>query len=107
MTDDAIAALRSHLAETADLHHAAMLLGWDQQTHMPARGARSRGQAGGTLERLAHERAADPALAGLLDAAEAAGEDPGLVRAVREDHEQAVRVPGELVAEMAEVAAEA
>lgn len=107
MTDAAIDVLRSHLAETADLHHAAMLLGWDQQTHMPPKGARSRGQAGGTLERLAHQRTADPVLPGLLDAAEAAGEDPGLVRAIRDDHERAARVPGELVAEMAEVAAEA
>jgi carboxypeptidase Taq len=107
VTDAAIAALRTHLAETADLQHAAMLLGWDQQTHMPPRGAHSRGQAGGTLERLAHDRTADPLLAGLLDAAEAAGEDPGLVRAVREDHERAARGPGTLIGEMAEVAAEA
>ncbi|MDO9406840.1 carboxypeptidase M32 [Patulibacter sp.] len=107
MTDDAIHALREHLAVVSDLGHAGMLLHWDQQTHMPARGAQARGQAGGTLERLAHERIADPVLADLLDAAEAAGEDPGLVRAVREDHAQAARVPAELVGEMAEVAAEA
>ena len=107
VTDAAIDALRTHLAEISDLGHAAMLLGWDQQTHMPPKGALGRGQAGGTLERLAHERTADPVLAELLDAALVAGEDPGLVRAVREDHERAARVPGALVAEMAEVAAEA
>lgn len=107
VTDAAIDALRSHLAGTADLHHAAMLLHWDQQTHMPPHGARERGLAGGTLERLAHERTSDPALANLLVAAEQAGEDPGLLRAVREDHERAVRVPSELVGEMAEVAADA
>jgi carboxypeptidase Taq len=107
MSDPAIDALRTHLAEIADLEHAGMLLHWDQQTHMPPRGARARGQAGGTIERLAHERTADPALANLLAAAEAAGEDPGLLRAVREDHERAARVPSELVGAMAEVAAEA
>jgi carboxypeptidase Taq len=102
-----IAALRARLAEIADLQHAAMLLDWDQQTHMPPRGATGRGQAAGTIQRLAHDRVADAALGGLLDAAAAAGEDAGLVRAVREDHEQASRVPAELVAEMAEVAVEA
>jgi carboxypeptidase Taq len=107
VTDPATLALRRHLAEIADLQHAGMLLHWDQQTNMPPRGAQARGLAGGTLERLAHERTADPALANLLAAAEAAGEDPGLLRAVREDHERAARVPSELVGEMAEVSAEA
>lgn len=104
---DPIAALRDHLAEIADLQHVAMLMDWDQQTHMPPRGAAARGQAAGTIERLAHDRTADPALGALLDAAAAAGEDEGLVRAVRDDHERARRVPADLVAEMAETAVEA
>ncbi|MDX8150309.1 carboxypeptidase M32 [Patulibacter brassicae] len=101
----AVAALREHLARTADLQHAAMLLHWDHQTQMPPSGATARGAALGTLEELAHERTADPALGVLLDAAQAAGEDPGLLRAVREDHERAARVPSALVGEIAALAA--
>lgn len=96
--------LRTRLAELADLHHASAILGWDQQTHMPERGAAARGAAAGTIERLAHERTADPELGTAIDAAEAAGEDPGLIRAVREDHERAARVPAELVTAMTEAA---
>ncbi|WP_022928529.1 carboxypeptidase M32 [Patulibacter americanus] len=107
MNDDAIAVLRARLAELSDLGHAAMLLEWDQQTQMPPRGAQARGGAAGTIERLAHERTADPALADMLTAAEAAGEDPGLIRAVREDHERAVRVPARILVEMTETAVEA
>lgn len=101
---DPITTLRERLAELADLHHAASILGWDQQTHMPARGAEARGGAAGTIDRLAHERTADPALGRAIDAAEAAGEDPGLIRAVRDDHQRAARVPSSLVTAMTETA---
>lgn len=104
MAADPITALRERLAELADLHHAGSILGWDQQTFMPPRGAAARGNAAGTIDRLAHERTADPGLAAALEAAEAAGEDPGLIRAVRTDHEQAARVPGSLVTAMTEAA---
>lgn len=99
-----VSTLRTRLAELADLHHAASILGWDQQTYMPERGAAARGGAAGTIDRLAHERTADPALGRAIDAAEAAGEDPGLVRAVRDDHERAARVPSALVTTMTEAA---
>ncbi|EHN12246.1 Thermostable carboxypeptidase 1 [Patulibacter medicamentivorans] len=105
--DDPRAALRERLRELDDLQHASRVLGWDQQVAMPAAGTAARGRAGGTVERLAHERLTDPELGSLLDAAEAAGEDPGVIRAVRRDHERARRVPGELVAEIAQAAADA
>lgn len=99
-----VSTLRARLAELADLHHASAILGWDQQTYMPERGGAARGAAAGTIDRLAHERTADPALGAAIDAAEAAGEDPGLIRAVRDDHERAARVPSSLVTAMTESA---
>lgn len=99
-----VSTLRARLAELADLHHASAILSWDQQTYMPARGATARGAAAGTIDRLAHERQADPALGAAIDAAEAAGEDAGLIRAVRDDHERAARVPSSLVTAMTESA---
>ncbi|MCK9248797.1 MAG: carboxypeptidase M32 [Solirubrobacteraceae bacterium] len=104
---DPRARLRERLREIDDLGHAARVLGWDQQVMMPPGGTAARGRAAGTIDRLAHERLVDPEIAALLDAAEAAGEDPGLVRAVRRDHERARLVPGALVAEIAEAAADA
>ncbi len=101
---ESVSTLRARLAELADLHHAGSILGWDQQTFMPARGAAARGSAAGTIDRLAHERTAAPALGAALDAAEADGEDPGLIRAVRDDHVRAARVPSELVTAMTEAA---
>ena len=74
-----LGALRERLAELADLHGAAALLSWDQNTYMPPGGADAR------AEQLAHARAARPRPAGrprssarLLDALEpwAAGLDP-------------------------------
>ncbi|WP_320673211.1 carboxypeptidase M32 [Patulibacter defluvii] len=99
--------LRARLQELDDLQHAARVLGWDQQVVMPPGGTAARGRAGGTIERLAHERLVDPELGRMLDEAEAAGADPGLIRAVRRDHEHARRIPGELVAEIAAAAADA
>ncbi|MGE4428145.1 MAG: carboxypeptidase M32 [Solirubrobacteraceae bacterium] len=104
---DPRARLRSRLREIDDLGHAGRVLGWDQQVVMPPRGTAARGRAAGTVERLAHERLVDPELVGLLEAAEAAGEDPGLVRTVRRNHERARRIPGALVEELAQAAADA
>jgi carboxypeptidase Taq len=106
--------LRARLAELDDLGHAARLLGWDQQTHMPAGGAAARGEAMATLERLRHERAVDPGLGDALErlAPWAAGrpaddEAAAIVRVARRDHDRARRVPVELTAEMARASSEA
>ncbi|MEA2293299.1 MAG: carboxypeptidase Taq, partial [Solirubrobacteraceae bacterium] len=99
---------RAQLAELMDLHGAAALLAWDQNTYMPPGGADARADQLATLERLWHARLVDPALARLLDALEpwAAGIDPDgddarLIRVARRDHEKAVRVPEALAVGMA------
>jgi carboxypeptidase Taq len=100
----ALDALRARLAELDDLGRIGGLLGWDQQTMMPAAGGPPRGEAMATLERIAHERAIDPALGELL--AQADGDD-ALVRVARRDYDRARRVPTELAGEIALAAAEA
>jgi carboxypeptidase Taq len=109
-----LAELRARLAELDDLQHAARLLGWDQQTMMPREGAAARGEALGTIERLAHERLTDPAVGALLDeltpaTATRPAEDDGaaIVPVVRRDHDRARRVPPELTAEIARAGSEA
>jgi len=100
--------LAVRLGEHNDLQSAAALLRWDQTTYMPEGGSVARGRQLATLDRLAHERLTDPALARLLDritpAAERAGKDSfaaRLVRVVRHDVERATKVPATFVAAFA------
>ncbi len=107
---DALFELRERLAEVADLNAAGGLLGWDQQTMMPARAAEQRAEQLGTLGKLVHERFTDDAIGRLLDDAEADGNglsatDEALVRVTRRDWDKARRVPSELAAEIARAGA--
>ncbi len=43
------------------------VLNWDQSTYMPEGGAGARGRQRAMLNRLAHERAVEPALGRLID----------------------------------------
>jgi carboxypeptidase Taq len=106
--------LRERLAVLSDLGAAQGLLGWDRETMMPPKGADARGDVLATLEAIAHERLADPALGALLDAADTgagtgapAGDDAAIVRVVRRDHDRATRIPVELTAAMARATAAA
>jgi carboxypeptidase Taq len=99
--------LRERLAEIADLNAAGGLLGWDQQTMMPARAAEQRAEQLGTLGKLVHERFTDDAIGRLLDAArpQPGSTDKALVRVTRRDWDKARRVPSELAAEIARAGA--
>jgi carboxypeptidase Taq len=108
----ALAALKTRLLEIDDLNGAASLLRWDQTTYMPPGGAAARGRQVSTLSRLAHEAFSAAETGRLLDraAAETASaaydsDEAALVRVTRRLFEQAVRVPGSLVAEFNEHAA--
>jgi carboxypeptidase Taq len=103
-----MAKLRERLAEIEDLHNAAHVLSWDQQTMMPPRGAESRAESLAALERISHGRFVDPEIGRLLDEAAGAldGSDPDcdevrLLAVTRRRYEKAVRVPTALAAEMA------
>jgi carboxypeptidase Taq len=101
-------ALKTHLSDIHNLNQAAAVLGWDQQTYMPPGGAHARAAQLATLSRLSHEMFTGETTARLIEAA--AGEidttaydsdEASLLRVVREDYEQATKIPAALVAEMA------
>lgn len=98
--------LRDRLAEVFDLRYAAALLYWDQATYMPPGGAAARGRQLATLRRIAHEKFTDPALGELLEELRPVEEYPygsdeaALVRVTRREHERAVALPPEFVAEL-------
>ena len=98
--------LRERLGELSDLGHVGQVLAWDQQVVMPARGAPARGEAMGTIERLAHDRLTSPELGKLLDASGPDPEDVAIVRVVRRDRDIATRVPGDLAAEITRAGAD-
>jgi carboxypeptidase Taq len=107
---DALRELRERLAEIEDLSAAGSLLGWDQQTMMPERGAPLRAEQLGTLGRVVHERFTDDAIGRLLDQVDGDAlapdsDDAALIRVTRRDWEKARRVPSELAAELARAGA--
>lgn len=102
---DQLSELRQRYAEISDLSAASAVLGWDQATYMPRGGAKQRGRQGATLNRLAHQRATDPALGKLLDALlphagtlDPDSDDARLVHVARRDFEKAIRLPEDFVA---------
>lgn len=102
--------LRGLLGEVADLSAAASVLGWDQQTYMPPKGAPARALQLSTLGRLAHEKFVSDAMGEALEraAGETAGLDPDsnearLVRRVRQEFDKQRRVPPAWVGEFARV----
>ena len=105
---DKLNELKIRLAEVDDLSSAAAVLGWDQQTYMPAGGAEARGRQMATLQRLAHEKFTDEQIGYLLEELQQAGADwaydsdeAALLRVTQRQYTQAIRIPSDFVAEVA------
>lgn len=106
--------LTALLRDAATLASVGGLLGWDQETYMPAGAAPARARQAALLARIHHERATAPRVGDLLAACES---DPALnaegsetaanLREIRRDYDQATKVPGDLVAELARTGSEA
>ena len=99
--------LRNRLQEVMDLHAAAALLRWDQETYMPPGGAPARGRQLALLQRLAQERFTDAAIGCLLDELQPYADslpydtdDAALIRVTRRQYERASKVPPAFMAEM-------
>ena len=107
---DKLNELKTRLAEVDDLHQAAALLDWDQQTQMPPAGAQARAEQSATLQKIAHEKFTAEAVGRLLDElgqhyAGAPAEDDGaaLVRVAGRRYRRQQAIPAALVEEMAQV----
>jgi carboxypeptidase Taq len=100
--------LKTHLAEIYDLNKVGWVLGWDQRTMMPPKGAAVRAEQLATLQRVAHEKFTSDEIGRLLDDLRPYEEslpydsdEASLIRVTRYDYEKERRIPGELRAEIA------
>jgi carboxypeptidase Taq len=107
-TNGALRELKEILAEITDLNRAAALLEWDQETYMPAGGIGARAEQLSTLLKLAHVRLSAKDVGRLLEKLENDlkdapfdSDEASLIRVTRRDYDEAVKIPGELVAEIA------
>lgn len=105
--------LKTRLAEIHDLNKIGWVLGWDQRTMMPPKGAAVRAEQLATLQRVAHEKFTSDEIGRLLDDLRPYEEsrpydsdEASLIRVTRRDYEKERRVPGELRAEIARAASQ-
>ncbi len=98
--------LKSRLMEISDLQHVAWLLNWDEATYMPRGGAAARSHQFALLKRLAHEKLIDAEIGRLLDDLRSYQEslpydsdDASLLRIVRRDYDQALKIPPKFIAD--------
>jgi carboxypeptidase Taq len=96
--------LKGRLREISDLNAAGDVLNWDQATYMPQGGAGAHGRQRAMLNRLAHERAVEPALGELIDGLTRYGEnlpcdsdDASLIRVARRDFQKNIKIPSDHV----------
>ena len=102
-------ALVRELRDVATLQRVSAVLSWDEQTHMPPRGAAHRADQAGMLAALAHARFTAPRVGDLLAAAEAElprsdrggdTEAAANLREIRRLYDRAVKLPADLVEEL-------
>src|SRR5262245_27839719 len=105
--------LRS-VREHAVLASAASVLEWDEQTNLPPQGSAHRGEQMALLARLGHEMFTDPAIGERLAHIEGSelvrepeSDAAANVREIRRQYNRAVKLPKELVEELARVTARA
>src|SRR5574337_1251945 len=103
--------LKTRLAEIHDLNKIGWVLGWDQRTMMPPKGAAVRAEQLATLQRVAHEKFTSDEIGRLLEDLRPYEEslpydsdEAGLIRVTRYDYEKARRIPAALRAEIARTA---
>jgi carboxypeptidase Taq len=89
------------------LAHIQALLSWDQETYMPPKAVDERSEQIAFVEGLAHERLVSKEIGELLGAlgstggADLAPSEAAFLRVLRRAHDRAVKLPAELVADLA------
>ncbi len=106
--EQAYADLIHRVKETHVLASCAAVLGWDERTYMPHGGSGHRAEQMALLARLTHETATAPQVGERLAEVEGSslirdGDAAANVREIRRAYDRAVKLPKELVEELARV----
>src|SRR6476660_8704360 len=106
---DAYTSLIATTKEIALLASTGSVLHWDEETHMPPKGAEHRGNQSALLARMTHEQFTSPKIGELIAAVEqstppASGDVEVNVREIRREYDKATKIPASLVEEMSKTA---
>jgi carboxypeptidase Taq len=112
--DQAYSELIQRSRDVAMLGSCGAVVGWDERTYMPRAAAGHRGNQMALLARLVHEMVTAPRIGELLSAlegtslvADPASDAGANVREIRRSYDRAVKLPRDLVEELARVTTEA
>ncbi len=112
--EQAYSDLIDRIREASVLSSCAAVLGWDERTYMPRQGAAHRARQMALLARLGHERLTAPVIGERLSqiegtslVAEPDSIPAANVREIRRAYDRAVKLPSDLVEELAQVTTEA
>jgi carboxypeptidase Taq len=112
--DQAYSELIQRTRDAATLGSCGAIMGWDERTYMPRAAAGHRGNQMALLARLGHEMTTSPRVGELLATIEGSAivvdpaSDAGAnVREIRRTYDRAVKLPKDLVEELARVTTEA
>ncbi|MEL7472802.1 MAG: carboxypeptidase M32, partial [Planctomycetota bacterium] len=97
--------------EAGTLESVSRLLGWDQETYMPPGAGAARAEQAAAMAAIVHEKRTSPRYGELIAACESDASltsDEGSptarnIREMRREYDRAVKLPGELVGELARV----
>jgi carboxypeptidase Taq len=106
------ASLITTVKEIALLASAASVLNWDEETHMPPKGAEHRANQSSLIARMTHEQFTSPKVGEMLSAVEQAdvvvrdhdGDMAVNARELRRSYDRATKIPPKLVEEMTKTA---
>ena len=100
---DTLKAYRDHLLETGRLMSAVSLLGWDQQTHMPAKSVGFRSEVVGLLSKMIFERSTSDNLGRWIDELsprdDLSFEEKASLRVVGKAYRRSKAIPASLIEE--------
>ncbi|HEV3083982.1 MAG TPA: carboxypeptidase M32, partial [Gemmataceae bacterium] len=106
---EAYAELIRRVKECRLLSSCAEMLAWDERTYMPHHGSAHRAEQMALLARLAHEMITAPEIGQLLSQADGSGKtnldtpQAANLREIRRSYDRLVKLPKELVEELARV----
>ncbi len=108
--EEKLALFKEKINEVADLVGAQAVLGWDQQTYMPAGGAEGRGEQLSTLAKLTHDQFISDEVGALLEdllpyaeKLDPNSDDARLIKVTAREYKKQKLIPSKWVSEFAQL----